>query len=67
MLDGWLAGIAGWSASLAALEHHLDEIDPKPVPPRSQEWRRVHPGYVEAFGSGGSSVGPPDGWDDVAG
>ncbi|MDT4981705.1 MAG: hypothetical protein QOG07_3584 [Pseudonocardiales bacterium] len=57
---------AGWHVCLDQLALTLDG-GAAPASSASQEWQNVHPGYVEAFGPDGSSIGPPEGWDDEAG
>lgn len=50
---------AGWDECVDRLVRHLDGA--APLPP-GQRWSEVHPGYVEAFGPEGATIGPPPGY-----
>lgn len=52
---------AGWHECLDLLTCHLDGERPAWRP--GQRWAQVHPGYVEAFGPEGATIGPPPGYD----
>jgi uncharacterized protein YndB with AHSA1/START domain len=52
---------AGWHECLDLLACHLDGERPAWRP--GQRWAQVHPGYVEAFGPGGATIGPPPGYE----
>ena len=46
---------AGWHVCLDKLGAHLDGGT------AGTEWSEVHPGYVERFGPGAATIGPPAG------
>ncbi len=50
---------AGWHECLDRL---VADLDGRPVPPPGEPWKRVHPGYVSAFGPAAATVGPPAGY-----
>ena len=55
---------AGWHECLDRL---ACELAGQPVPfAAGERWAEVHPGYVAAFGPGGSAIGPPPGYEPTA-
>lgn len=52
---------AGWHVCLDQLAAELGgrAADASPT----EQWKDVHPGYLEAFGPAASTIGPPEGWD----
>ena len=52
---------AGWHECLDLLACNLDGERPAWRP--GQRWAQVHPGYVEAFGPEGATIGPPPGYE----
>jgi uncharacterized protein YndB with AHSA1/START domain len=52
---------AGWHTCLDFLEAELDGAAPTFT--SGERWKSVHRGYVDAFGSEASTVGPPPEWD----
>ena len=53
---------AGWHTCLDALASHLAGTNPHPSDSMTQ-WQRVHPHYVDQFGSEASAIGPPPGFE----
>ena len=49
---------AGWHVCLDDLARHLAGEEPDTG---TDEWRRVHAGYVDRFGPDASTIGPPEG------
>jgi uncharacterized protein YndB with AHSA1/START domain len=50
---------AGWHVCLDQFERHLDATSTDES--TSDQWRRVHGAYVDAFGPEAATIGPPDG------
>jgi uncharacterized protein YndB with AHSA1/START domain len=50
---------AGWHVCLDELEHALDGSSADSS--TSDQWRAVHPRYVNAFGPEAATIGPPEG------
>jgi uncharacterized protein YndB with AHSA1/START domain len=53
---------AGWHTCLDTLASHLAGTNPDPSDSMT-EWQRVHPHYVDQFGSEASAIGPPPGFE----
>jgi uncharacterized protein YndB with AHSA1/START domain len=49
---------AGWHTCLDNLEHELDGV--KLSGDGRERWNAVHPVYVDRFGPGAATIGPPD-------
>jgi hypothetical protein len=54
---------AGWHVCLDRLGLACDAADLRAPPPG--RWTEVHRGYVVRFGPEASTVGPPEGWEQV--
>ena len=50
---------AGWHVCLDELERVLDGTDSQAS--TSDQWRSVHPAYVDEFGPEAATIGPPEG------
>ena len=48
---------AGWHTCIDFLEHHLSGTEEPWT--SGERWSAVHPGYVERFGPGAATLGPP--------